>query len=77
MNRSIWPIDGTLTSITTLGHSEPGSNGNEGVLQSSKTWASILDVVLVLYPGKLFFGGSVFCRGYSQGILSFATWAKM
>ena len=40
MNISSWPIDGTLTSTTTPGHSKPGSNGNEGVLhipQSSRT----------------------------------------
>ena len=30
--RSIWPIDGTMTSITTPGLSEPESNHNEGVL---------------------------------------------
>ena len=34
LNRSIWPIDGTLTGITTLGQSGPGSNGNEGVLKA-------------------------------------------
>ena len=28
LNRSISPIDGTLTGLTTLGQSEPKSNGN-------------------------------------------------
>ena len=32
LNSSIWPIDGTKKSTTTLGQSGPGSNGN-GVLQ--------------------------------------------
>ena len=38
----------TLTGITTLSQSEPGSNGNEGVLhipQNSKTRASLSDAV--------------------------------
>ena len=30
---SIWPIDSTLSGATTLGQSEPGSDGNEGVLR--------------------------------------------
>ena len=29
---SIWPIDKTLSGAPTPGQSEPGSNGNEGVL---------------------------------------------
>ena len=32
-NRSIWPIDGTLTSATSPRQSRPGSNGNERVLR--------------------------------------------
>ena len=30
---SIWPIDRTLLGATTPGQSEPGSDGNEGVLR--------------------------------------------
>ena len=37
LNSSIWPIDGILTDITTLGLSEPESNGNERVLPISQT----------------------------------------
>ena len=43
----------TLTGSTTLRQSEPGSNGNEGILhilQSSRTGVSPLDG-LVSYPG--------------------------
>ena len=29
LNSSIWPIDKTLSSATTLGQSGPGSDGNE------------------------------------------------
>ena len=29
---SVWPIDKTLSGATTLGQSELGSDGNEGVL---------------------------------------------
>ena len=32
-NNSILTINGTLTGTTTLGHSETGSNGYDGVLQ--------------------------------------------
>ena len=30
---SIWPIDSILSGATTLGQSEPGSDGNEEVLR--------------------------------------------
>ena len=52
LNISVLPINGTLISTTTLGESEPQSNGNERVLhipQSSRTGASPLDAVS--YPG--------------------------
>ena len=53
-NSSIWPIDRTLSSATTLSQSRLGSNGNEEVfhiLQSSSiTGASPLDC-LVSYAG--------------------------
>ena len=31
LNRFIWPIDRTLSGVTTLDQSRPGSDGNEGV----------------------------------------------
>ena len=34
LQRSIWSIHGFLTSTTPLSQSEPGSNGNEGVLHT-------------------------------------------
>ena len=62
----------TLTGTTTLGQSEPGSNGNEGVLhitQISRTRASPSDY-LVSYPWHLFGVGVLsICRGGSQFIL--------
>ena len=48
LNGFIWLIDWTLTGSITTGQSEPGSNGNEGVLhilQISRNAASTLDVV--------------------------------
>ena len=55
-NSSIWPTDRTLSSVTTPGQSEPGSDGNEEVLHiprsSSITEASPSDC-LVSYPGHL------------------------
>ena len=46
LKSSIWPIDGTLSGLTTLSQSGPESNSNEEVLQisqSSRTWASPSD----------------------------------
>ena len=47
---SIWPIDRTLSGATTVGQSEPGSDGNEGVLcilqSSSIIGTSRLDALL-------------------------------
>ena len=37
INSSIWPIDGTLTSTTTLGQRESGSNGSKTVFHISKS----------------------------------------
>ena len=51
---SFWAIDRTLSGITILGQSGPGSNGSEGLLHisqsSSITWISPSDC-LVSYPG--------------------------
>ena len=49
-NSSTWPIDGTLSFDTPLSQSEPGSDGNEGVLCIPITEASLLDC-LVSYLG--------------------------
>ena len=38
LDRSIWPIDGTLTSTTTLGQREPESKSDEGVLHTFQNW---------------------------------------
>ena len=54
LNRSIWPIDRTLSSATTPGQSGPKSDGNKVVLcihqSSSITTASPSDC-LVSHPG--------------------------
>ena len=53
-NRSIWPIDRTLSGANTPGQSGPGSDGYEVVLHIPKssniTGASPSDC-LVSYPG--------------------------
>ena len=52
--RSIWLIDRTLSGTTTWGESEPGSDGNEGVLcipQSSGITRTSSSDCLVSYPG--------------------------
>ena len=52
LNSSIWPIDKTLSGVTTPGESGPGSYGNEGVLhipENSKTGTSLSDG-LISYP---------------------------
>ena len=55
-NGSIWPVDRTLSGVTTLGQSVPGSDGNKWVLHipqsSSITRASPPDC-LVSYPGQM------------------------
>ena len=59
---SIWPIDRTLSGATSPGQSEPGSDGNEGVLripQSSRITRISPSDFLVSYPGhSLGVGGS-------------------
>ena len=56
---SIWHIDRTLSGVTILSHSEPVSDGNEGVLripQSSSISGSSPSDCLVSYPGHLWEG---------------------
>ena len=59
---SIWPIDMTLSGSITLGHSELGSNGIEGVFrisQSSSITGTSPPDCLVSYPGhSLNWGGA-------------------
>ena len=60
-NSSIWLINRTLSSATTPGQSEPGSNGNEGVLcifQSSSITATLPLDCLMIYPGHSMVGVS-------------------
>ena len=57
-NRSIWLILGTLTGITTLGQSGPGSNGNEVVtlhFSELQNWSLTTRYSLVSYLGCFFF----------------------
>ena len=52
-NRSIWPIDRTLSGATTPGQSKPGSDSNERVLhipQSSSITGTSPSGHLVSYP---------------------------
>ena len=52
-SNSIWPTDRNQSGDTTQGHSEPGSNVNEGVLsilQIYRAWASPSDCFM-LHPG--------------------------
>ena len=77
-NSSIWPIDRTLSTATTLDQSGSESNGNEEVLHipqsSSITGASLLDC-LVSYPGHLLWGS--YPSAEMQSVYSTATtdWA--
>ena len=57
---SIWPIDGILSGATTRSQSEPGSDGNEGVLhisQSSSITGTSPSDFLMSYPGQSLGGG--------------------
>ena len=56
---SVWPIDRTLSSTTTLGKSGPGSDGNEQVLripQSSSITGTSPSDCLVSYPEQPLWG---------------------
>ena len=60
---SIWPIGRILSHANTLGQSELGSNGNEGVLhipQSSSITGTLTSDCLVSYPGHSLVEGSYF-----------------
>ena len=48
-------MDGTLSSASTLGQSEPGSNGNEGVINIPQIFRTGVSpaVSFVLYSGHL------------------------
>ena len=62
---SIWPIDRTLSGVTSPNQSGPGSNGIEGVFcipqSPSITWISPSDC-LVSYPGNSLVGVLPLCR---------------
>ena len=69
---SIWPIDRTLSGVTTPGQSGPGSNGNKGVLcipQSSSNLGTSPPDCLVSYPGHSCGGGLTFLQRSSLCIL--------
>ena len=79
LNISIWPIDRTLSSATTPGQSEPGSNGTEGVLlvlqSSSITEASPSDCLLS-YPENSLEGTYPLAEMYLMHSTAPADWAK-
>ena len=67
---SIWPIDRTLSGATTPGQSEPGNNGNKGVLSIPGTSPSDC---LVLYPGRSWRVVLCFCRD-TVGVFYSPSW---
>ena len=69
---SIWPIDWTLSGVTTLSQSGPGSNGNEEILcipQSSSITGTSPSDCLVSYPGHSLGRGLTPLQKSSQCIL--------
>ena len=48
---SIWPIDRNLSGATTLGQSEPGSNGNEGELHIPQIIIQWFDIIFKTLVG--------------------------
>ena len=53
---SVWPIDWTITDVSTPGQSGTGSDSNEGVIcihQSSCMTGTLTSDCLVSYPGYL------------------------
>ena len=60
-NGSIWPIARNLSGATIPSQSEPGSDGNKGVLtitQSSSISGASPSDCLMLYPGHSLWEGS-------------------
>ena len=58
-NSSIWPIDKTLSGVTTLNQNEPESDSTEGVLcipQTSTITETSQSDCLMLYTGHLLNG---------------------
>ena len=70
-----WPIDRTLLSAATPGHSGLGSNGNEGVLHILQSYnitgTSPSDYCLRSYPGCLL-GGESYHSAETQSVFSTA-----
>ena len=73
---SIWPIDWTLSGATTSGQSEPGSDGNEGILhipQSSSITGTSSSDCLVSYSGHSLGDVLRLCRDVA-GVFYSPTW---
>ena len=69
---SVWPIDSTLSGLTTPGQSVPWSNGNEEVLrilQMSSITGTLPSNCLVSFSGILIGGGLTPVQGCSWCIL--------
>ena len=81
-NSYILPIDRTLSGATTLGQSEPGSDGNEEVLhipQSSSITGASLSDCLVLHPGHSlgeFYSSAEIQSVYFTAPADWARWMK-
>ena len=76
---SIWSIDKTLSGATTLGQSEPGSNGNKGVPhipQSSNITGTSPSDCLVSYPGHSLWESYPSAEMQSVYSVALADWAR-
>ena len=76
-NNSILPRDRTLSGPTTPGQSEPGSNGNKGVLwipQSSSMREASPSDYFMSYPGQSLVGVLLLCRD-AVNLTASADWA--
>ena len=79
-NRSIWPIDKTLSGATTLGQRGSGSDGNEEALcipQSSSVSEASPSDCLVSYPGHSLGESYLFAEMQSAYSTAQADWANM
>ena len=83
-NRSIRPLDWTLSGATTLGLSGPGSNGNKrvhSISKSSSITGASPSACLVSYLGPLLGGGLPLCRDavgvfFSPSWLGWFNWSR-
>ena len=63
---SIWPIDRTLSSVTTLGQSGPGSNGNGEVFHQLQSWS----LTIISWTNSVLFEHSLYLIFFNNFVVN-------